>query len=160
MDDNSFRDLVVAEQARLLSTAWVLTTNADEAQDLVQDTLVRGYVKRRLLARADSPSAYLRTIMVNLWRGRKHRREHPAAVEADRPVQDTYRLERQALVAALHRLSPQQRAIVALRYVDDLSIRDTARALGCSNQTVTTQAARALNHLRTNPTVRELLEES
>lgn len=159
MDTAAYADLVRSEQAGLLRLGWALTADAEQAHDLAQETLVRGFVKRHLVARADSPSAYLRTIMINLWRRRPVRPEHPSATPPERPTNDQNHLERATLAGALAELSQQQRAIVALRHLDDLSVRETATVLGCSEQTVTTQCARALAHLRSHPDLAGLLED-
>ena len=159
MEPEAYADLVRSEQAGLLRLAWALTRDTHLAHDLAQETFVRGFVKRRLVAKADSPRAYLRTIMLNLWRGQRHRPEHPADTPPEQPTTDDHHLARAALVEALATLSQQQRAIVALRHLDDLSVRETAAVLGCSEQTVTTQCARGLAHLRTRSQLADLMED-
>lgn len=82
MDTAAYADLVRSEQAGLLRLGWALTADAEQAHDLAQETLVRGFVKRHLVARADSPSAYLRTIMIKTVttqcaRALAHLRSHP-----------------------------------------------------------------------------------
>lgn len=155
---NDFEELVVREQAGVLRLAWALTGNPEDARDLAQEALVRAFTKQRLVLRAKVPRAYLRTIVLNTWRSQRRRPESPRAEVPDSPTEDAIALERQALVAALAQLPQQQRAVVALRHLDDLSVRETAAALGCSEQTVTTQTARALDRLRSNPVLRDLVE--
>lgn len=159
MEPEAYAELARSEQAGLLRLAWALTRDTHLAHDLAQESLVRGFVKRRLVEKADSPRAYLRTIMLNLWRGRRPRPEHPADHPPERPTVDDHHLARAALVEALATLPQQQRAIVALRHLDDLSVRETATVLGCSEQTVTTQCARALARLRTHTELADLLED-
>ena len=158
MDVTRFEELVTTEQPGLLALAWSLTGDPEAAHDLVQDALVRAYVKRHLLGRATYPRAYLRTLLLNVWRSRPTSRERASDNLPVRGVHDEHHLERRALLEALDDLPTQQRLVVALRHLDDLSVRQTAEALGCSEQTVTTQCARALARLRENPTLADLLE--
>lgn len=85
MEPGTYAGLVRSEQSGLLLLGWALTRDSHLAHDLTQETFVRGYVKRRRVARADSPQAYLRTIMLNLWRGQRQRHEHPTDSPAGRP---------------------------------------------------------------------------
>lgn len=158
MDNHDFEELVRAEQPGLLRLAWSLTGDPHAAHDLVQDALVRAYVKRRLLGRADHPRAYLRTLLLNVWRSRPMSRERASDNLPVRGVHDEHHLERRSLLEALDNLSAQQRLVVALRHLDDLSVRQTAEVLGCSEQTVTTQCSRALARLREIPHLADLLE--
>ncbi|MGJ6980869.1 SigE family RNA polymerase sigma factor [Aestuariimicrobium soli] len=159
--DEDFAELADAQSRSLMRLAWVLTGDAESAADLVQDALCRGFVKRRLVLRADQPAAYLKRLLVNQWGSRRPRREWvtdqvPETAHGD--PRDRSTDDRLVLVRALADLSPQQRAVVALRYVDDLSVRDTALVAGCSEQAVTTQCARALATLRRDPRVADLVE--
>lgn len=160
MDNLTYAEFVEGEQGRLLATAWLLTGDREQARDLVQEALIRGYVKRRLLGRAASPRAYIRTIMLNLWRGTRRRPEHVTSDVPEKGSEDEMHLDRPAMVQTLGQLTPRQREVLALRYLDDFSIRDTAAVLGCSEQSVTTEASRALGRLRSNPALKHLQEES
>ncbi|MGD8215451.1 sigma-70 family RNA polymerase sigma factor [Aestuariimicrobium sp. Y1814] len=160
MDDQAYAELVETEQARLLATAWLLTGDREQARDLVQETLIRGYVKRRLVGRATSPRAYVRAIMLNLWRGTRRRSEYPTADIPEQGSEDEIHPDRQLMVRVLEQLTRRQREVLALRYLDDFSIRDTAAVLGCSEQSVTTETSRALGRLRSHPLLRLLQEES
>lgn len=157
MTDEDFTAMVVAEQRALTRLAWVLTGDREAARDLVKDALLRAYVHRRQLAGADSERAYLTADL-------GQRLELPATspVAPTRPWRGRpgrgpcRRSERATLVAALDDLPSQQRVIVALRYIDDLSVAQTAAVLECSQQTVTTQSSRALRRLGADAQLIEL----
>jgi RNA polymerase sigma-70 factor (sigma-E family) len=132
--DAEFRQFVEARYGDLLRLAYALTGSADEAEDLLQGSLVR--VMRRW-TRVDEPMAYLRRVMINqrvtLWR-RFRRREVSTAFPPDGVAADPSDrvAERHAMVSALRTLPPRMRAVVALRYVADLSEAEVAATLGCS----------------------------
>jgi RNA polymerase sigma-70 factor (sigma-E family) len=148
--DTDFRQFVDMRYTDLLRLAYALTGSAHEAEDLVQGALVK--VMRRW-GRVDDPMAYLRRVMINQrtsgWR-RFGAREVVTAAPPDRPVGDGTATvdDRLAVLAALRRLPPRMRAVVALRYVADLSEADTATTLGCSVGTVKSQTAKGLARLR------------
>jgi RNA polymerase sigma factor (sigma-70 family) len=95
------------------------------------------------------------------WRRRRWVGEYPQAEVPDRPADDVLAaLElRDAIAQAMLSLPPRQRAVVALRYFDDLTEEQTARVLGCSTGTVKSQASRALAKLRAMPALAALLAE-
>ncbi|MCW2945317.1 MAG: hypothetical protein JWR24_2034 [Actinoallomurus sp.] len=133
--------------------AYILTGNQHDAEDLVQEALTRTGVAWSRVKRKDDPEAYVRTtmarIMANRWR--RPRRERLVADAPELPVEDGA-LDRVAdadrLDSALASLPPRMRAVLVLRYVEELSEEETARALGCSKGTVKSQASRALAKLR------------
>lgn len=138
-----------AEQAqqRLFRQAVLLTGDADAARDLVQATLVKLYVA---WSRIDAPAAYAQKTMVRTFLDsrRKARRE----TELHRPI-DPGRAEpdpAQSLTVrqAIACLPPRMRAVVVLRYWEDLSVDQTATALGCSTGNVKATASRGLDRLR------------
>lgn len=150
-----FRGFVAARQRSLLRTAWLLTGNWFSAEDLVQTALLRAWPHWRRIAGSGGADAYVRRIMVNKlldWRHRRWNGEVPtdplpeiaAAPESDVDLHHV-------LVRAVGGLPPRQRAVVVLRYFDDLSEADTADALGCATGTVKSQAAKALTALRHRP---------
>lgn len=149
----SFETYVLTRRAALLRTAYLLTGDHADAEDLVQVTLVR--VVGRWPRIADRPDAYVRTVLVreNISRWRRRRwREHSVDQVVDRvdpgsPAADAVE-DRELLRAALTALAPRQRAVVVLRYVEDLSEAETAAALGVSVGTVKSQARDALARLR------------
>jgi RNA polymerase sigma-70 factor (sigma-E family) len=147
-----FTEFVQARSTALLRTA-VLLAGGDRghAEDLVQGVLERMYVR---WDRIDGPpEAYARRALahaaVNRWRTRRRRPELPLLTEdaPDRDPAATVDL-RDALVRALLTLPPRQRAVLVLRFLDDLPEEEVARALGCSVGTVKSQTSRALARLR------------
>ncbi|MDN4172731.1 SigE family RNA polymerase sigma factor [Nocardioides sp. SOB77] len=150
--DAEFGELVHATWPSLYRTAYLLLGDRAEAEDLVQTALAKTYASWSRVRTVEAAPAYARTVLVNTagsWfrkRGWRNERptgelpEHvaPAADPADRPT----------LVAALARLAPRQRAVVVLRYYDDLSVAQVAAALGCSEGTVKSQTSDALARLR------------
>jgi RNA polymerase sigma-70 factor (sigma-E family) len=150
---DGFRDYVLARQQGLLRAAWMLTGDWGLAEDLVQTALMKAW-KRWDVLESEDPDAYVRRILVNthatwwrrLWRNEIPTAEHPEPVgsmDGQRVVEDRDRLTR--MLKALPR---RQRAILVLRYFEDLSEQDTATALGCSVGTVKSQASRGLAKLR------------
>lgn len=145
-----FDGFVRLRYAELLRSAYLLTGSTPEAEDLLQTALLKAMGRWSAI---DDPVPYLRRAMVNLhvsrWR-RFGRREVLAAVLPDRGVRDaTERVdERHAIVDALLTLPRRTRAVVVLRYWDDLSEAETAAVLGCSVGTVKSQASRGLARLR------------
>ncbi|MGW0507328.1 SigE family RNA polymerase sigma factor [Micromonospora sp. NPDC003241] len=151
-----FAEFVATRSAALLRSAWLLTGDAGRAEDLLQTVLAAAW-QRWSTVSAGHPEAYLRralfTTYVSWWR-RRWRAEVPSAVPPEQAVPDDPAREsadRDALRRALARLSRQQRAIVVLRYAEDLSVERTAEVLGCSTNTVKVQSSRALRSLRTDP---------
>lgn len=149
-----FEQYVAARRTSLRRTAYLLCGDWDRAEDVVQDALARLYVHWRRASRAGSVDAYARRTVVNafLAEGRRPwRRERSTAAVPDTAYADptTTSDSRDALLQALAQLGPSQRAIVVLRYWDDLSIEETAEILGTSTGNVKSQAARGLAHLRT-----------
>lgn len=163
-DEEAFRRWAGQRQLALLRTALLLTGDHHRAEDLVQDALTKVALRWRRLA-AGNPEAYARQIIVreNISGWRKRRRELVSDASASTAVvgDSTAATERRLLLdAALARLTPRQRAVVVLRYYDDLSERDTADALGVSPGTVKSQTHLALRRLReAAPELAELLRE-
>lgn len=146
---DGFEAFVEAETPRLLGLAHALTGNPHDAWDLVQEALVRVGTRWRRLADG-SPGGYARTTLVrlNVDRTRRLRREVPGTVP-DRPtpvVADTA-LE-PWLHDALASLTPQQRAAVVLRVLEDLDHEGVAALLGCSAGTARTHLSRGLARIR------------
>ena len=141
--------------AALLRTAMYLSGGDREAAaDLVQSTLVRAYVAWHRVRDLEARDAYVRRIMVRLsyranrGTGRRLGLETQALSRATESSIERA-VERQAIYGYLRSLSPRQRAVVVLRYYEDLSERQIAEALGCSVGTVKSHASRALAAIRT-----------
>ena len=166
MDEReSFTRWAGDRQLALLRTAVLLTGDHHRAEDLVQDALTKVAVRWRRL-RDDNPEAYARQVIVrdNISWWRKHRREVVSETPGRDDVVGTDGFAaadtRRMLADALATLTPRQRAVVVLRYYDDLSERDTARVLGVSVGTVKSQTHLSLRRLReAAPELVELLQE-
>lgn len=135
-----------------------------EAEDLVQDVLIKVYLRWDRIASLEHPEAYVRRMLVNehlSWRRRLRRRPVPAEGLPESTVNDpSQELEdRDLLRASLAALPRRQRTVLALRYYDGLSDGDIAVALGCSPGTVRGHASRALSRLRAviEPTDRQTM---
>jgi RNA polymerase sigma-70 factor (sigma-E family) len=149
---DDFRDYATSRRADLRRTAYLLCGDWYLADDLVQDALARLYVRWRRVRGRGEVDPYVRRMLVNGYLAtfrRPWRREVATAELPDRagPVEPDGDA-RDALLRALAGLKPSQRTIVVLRYWDDLSVEQTAVALGCSTGNVKSQAARGLAHLR------------
>ena len=155
-----FRGFVVDRQRALLRTAWLLTGDWSAAEDLVQASLLRAWPHWERVSGGAGANAYVRRIMINKsidWRHRRWRGEVPTETlpdvgrEAGRDVD-----LQQVLVGAVRALPPRQRAVIVLRYFDDLSEIDTAAAMGCTVGTVKSQTSKALATLRGKPDLIDL----
>jgi RNA polymerase sigma-70 factor (sigma-E family) len=157
-----FDEFVTARGPALLRLALMLTGDAYLAQDLVQSALASAYRHWRRVEAAEAPQAYVRQILVRehlSWRRRRSSEEivsdtrsessrAPTDVRSSRDATGEF-ASRDAAWALLARLPRTQRAVLALRYYEDLSDAQIAAALGCSAATVRSNAARALATLRT-----------
>ena len=149
--DAEFTELVHASWASLYRTAYLLMGERGLAEDLVQTALAQTYASWGRVRDVSAAPAYARTAVVNTassWFRRKAwRNERPTEVlpEGSHAVDPT---DRPALVDALAQLAPRQRAVVVLRYYEDLSVAETARTLGCSEGTVKSQTSDGLARLR------------
>jgi RNA polymerase sigma-70 factor (sigma-E family) len=149
----SFEEFVAARGDRLYRAAWLLTGDAHAAEDLLQTVLARVWPKWSRIA-GDNPEAYARRALVNTyasWWRRRWRGETPTQeLPDDTAVRDVFAEVdlAQSLAAVVGRLPPRQRAVVVLRYFEDLSVEETAQVLGCRPGTVKSQAAKALRILR------------
>src|SRR3954464_939425 len=142
-----FEEFVAARRSALLRTAYLLTGNHEDAEDLVQSALIKVVPKWTRIK--DSPEPYVRRVLaresVSLWRRRRWRE-----VTTDSVPETTQHdsVDRIALLEDLRRLSPRQRAVLVLRYFDDLTEADTAATLGISVGTVKSHVRDALARLR------------
>ena len=153
-EERQFHDFVTAQRPSLVRTAFLLCGDPDEAHDLVQTTLMRMHRRWRGIERTDAPEVYARRVLVNLtaswWRSRLRNRwvplselPHPATPDATDRLGD-----RDALWHAVMTLPPRTRAVLVLRYFEDLTEVETARQLQCSVGSVKSQASRGLARLR------------
>jgi len=146
-----FSDYVQHRLPSLLRFGYALTGNPHDASDLVQDALERVGVRWKSV-RADVGSAdtYVRRGMVNARtsRWRRRRRETLVAATPDASLVAPDRFDDEPLWQALRELPPGQRAVIVLRYYEDLSEAEIAATLGISTGTVKSQASRAMASLR------------
>ena len=148
-----FAEFVRIRSGPLLRFAYWMTGSWPDAEDVVQDSLAKAYLRWQQI---EQPDAYLYRLVVNAARSwyRARRAEVLTAVPPELPAGSAGPeavVARSTLVAALARLPRRQRAVVVLRYCLDLSERDVAVLMGCSAGTVKSQAARALDKLRADP---------
>ncbi|MFL6076425.1 MAG: SigE family RNA polymerase sigma factor [Mycobacteriales bacterium] len=149
--ERRFREFVAGRSAALFRLAYVLTGDYHQAEDLLQTALTRTAAHWR---RVEDPDAYVRTTLYRLrisgWRRHARHRETSPGVLPERPVPDSADqvVLRVGMYEALRRLTPKQRAVLVLRYFEDLPEREVAEVLGCSVGTVRSQTARALAKLR------------
>ncbi len=156
MDDlerEEFREYVAARGGALLRSALLLTGDRGHAEDLLQTALVRTYGAWGRIRRREAVDAYVRRTMLTTylnWRRRRWTGEVPTGRLPEPPVTDDHsRVELGVpLAAALARLPRRMRAVVVLRYYDDLPDAEIAELMGCTTGTVRSQAARALAKLR------------
>ena len=152
-DDEEFAAFMRGRYAALVRAGSLLVGDTAAGEDLVQTALTKTAMRWDRLSDKGAAEAYTRTTMVRLaarWGGRKWRGERATAVLPEvAGADDTARLDTaDALAGALDRLPQQQRAVVVLRYYEQLSEQETAAALGCSIGTVKSRASRALAALR------------
>ncbi|MFJ3846585.1 SigE family RNA polymerase sigma factor [Streptomyces albidoflavus] len=155
-----FETFAAARWPRLLRTAYLLTGDHHEAEDLVQVTLAKLFPAWPRVRGLDEPDAYVRRALVNnnLSRFRKRRVVQLLTPRLPKRAQEggaARTEERSLLLEALGTLPPRQRAVVVLRYWEDLSEQQAAEVLGCSPGNVKSQASRGLRKLRDHPALAE-----
>jgi RNA polymerase sigma-70 factor (sigma-E family) len=145
-----FRLYAVAAQPHLRRSAYLLCSDWHTAEDLVQATFGRLFRSWSKVQRADSIDAYARTVLFRVFLDlkKKDRRVIPldCAPEPVARVDDA--ALRLAVRSALDTLPPRARAVVILRFWEDLTVEQTADALGVSSGTVKSQTSRAVALLR------------
>jgi len=158
-------ELLLAERGtQLMRTAVLLAGSRQDGEDLLQAALERLVRQGRRIT--GDPEGYLRRTLYNLaadgWRRRETWRRKLPVFEASQPTtvpDETAAVDlRDALIRALHQLSPQQRAAVVLRYWEQLSEAEAAEVLGCSAGTVKAAASRGLRRMRELTTARAGLD--
>ena len=154
LTDADFAAVFTTRVRPLRRTAFLLCGDWNRAEDLVQSAFVRTYAGWSRIRHLGAVDAYLRTTLTHVYLDDARRRwsgERPTDALPDVAVESTNASsdDRLVLVAALATIPPRQRACVVLRYFDDCSVEETARALGCSEGTVKSNTARGLDALRT-----------
>lgn len=160
--DDSFTRFVEEHSADLMRIALHLTGNHHAAADLTQSALEQAYRRWSRVTDAEDPYAYVRKILVNKqrdgWRLLRRRREEPTSdatvvsdgerVLVDRNDPSSQWQRRQELRQLLATLTPKERAVIVLRFLEDRSEVDTANELDIAVGTVKSTTARALAKLR------------
>lgn len=153
--DEEFTAYVDAEGPHLLRTATLLAAGDHHlAEDLVQATLVRLYLAWPRFRSTEHPQAYARRTLTNSllnerrrpWR--RHEQPHQELPDAAARAADEEYERADDVRAALAALSPRMRAAIVFRYFHDLTVAETADVLNCSQGTVKSQTARALDRMR------------
>jgi RNA polymerase sigma-70 factor (sigma-E family) len=167
--ERDFTAFVIAHEHRLRRVAYLICRDLHRGEDIVQNVLIRLFLHWKRIDREDGVFGYALKAVTNAAideKRRPWRREHPvpdARELADQRI-DPEQVADDARTSALSRLDllpPRQRAVIILRYVEDLDVETTARILGISNGTVKSQSARALDALRSHAvfTPRDAREE-
>jgi RNA polymerase sigma-70 factor (sigma-E family) len=156
MSDVGYDDLYSALWPRLVRTAYAVSGDLGVAEDAVQTAFAKAYRSWRRISRLEAPEAYLRRMAVNevLNDRRLARRRHEISSAEPPESTATGRSGDDALVQdemwrVVLSLPPRQRAVLVLRYYEDLSEQQIADVLGCRPGTVKSQASAALASLRT-----------
>jgi RNA polymerase sigma-70 factor (sigma-E family) len=155
-DDVEFDDFVAVRSTQLLRTAYLLTRDHAQAEDLLQTALTKSWFAWKRIQ--GDPEPYVRKVLVNTyasWWRRKWNGERATEVlpETGTPDHAGAAIVGHDLWEAIGRLPKRQRAVVVLRYYEDLSEAETATVLGCSAGTVKSQLSKALAKLRLDPAV-------
>jgi RNA polymerase sigma-70 factor (sigma-E family) len=152
--DDQYTAFVAESWSRLFRTAYALTGDYREAEDLLQTALLKVYAAWHRVDTADAPDAYVRRILVNQVISWRRRPRHHAEILSDAPPEQAVE-SHEAVVAesrtmwdALRGLPPRQRTVVVLRFYEDLSERDIADLMKVSPGTVKSQCSAALAKLR------------
>jgi RNA polymerase sigma-70 factor (sigma-E family) len=148
----TFTTFIAGARGRLHRAAYRLCGDWHLADDLVQESVLALYRQWSRLDRDQDPYPYIHQTLVNMawrehlraWRRHENRQDPPEVALNKEGLIET----RLAVLRALARLGPRQRAIVVLRYYEDLDVQQTATAMRCSPGTVRSQSSRALHTLR------------
>lgn len=151
-DEQEFRRFVAARQDALLRTAFLLTGSWHAGEDLLQASLIKTYLAWPRIRDKALAERYVRTTMsrtaISWWRRRWHD-ERATADLPELPVHDESPEDRDEVWRALATLPVRQRAVLVLRFYEDLSEAEIADVLGCSAGSVKSHASRGLKALRT-----------
>jgi RNA polymerase sigma-70 factor (ECF subfamily) len=151
--EEQFHEFVRVRSSALLRIAFLLSGDVTLAEDLLQTALSKTYLAWRRLDGMDSVEAYTRRVLMNTatsWWRRRWRAEQPTSNLPECSIMDQSQVvvDRDAMWRALATLPARQRAVIVLRYYEDLTEAEAAAQLGVSVGTVKSQSARALSTLR------------
>ena len=153
----TFEEFVSARLGPLVRYATVVTWDPHLAEDIIQNVLVRAQSRWTRISRMDAPELYVKRMVVNeflSWRRRRAARTVPLTGESldgflpSAPDQIGQRDERDAMLRLIAALPPRQRAVIALRFYEDMAVEQIAEILGCRTVTVRTHLSRALASLQ------------
>lgn len=156
-----FEEFATARTPALLRYAYMLCGDRELARDLTQEVLIRTLVKWRRVSRAEHPDAYVRAMLTNEYLAMRRRKSLTTVTVSYDGIEELCAkassaeaayTERAAMMQRLSTLPPRQRAVVILRYYEDLSDAQIADILSCRASTVRAYAARALATLRIDMT--------
>lgn len=151
-DEVAFSDFMAARWSALFRTAYLITGDRHQAEDLLQTAMAKTYVGWDRIVSKQAADAYVRRAMINTAasRWRKHRRERLTDDVPDRGGDGGLAQsdDRMALWRHIKELPPRMRATLVLRFYEDLTEAQTAAELGCSVGSVKSQTHRALGRLR------------
>jgi len=150
--DTAFAEYFAARSGTMRGTAFLLCGDWHRAEDLVQTAFTKLYTNWHRVARHEALDPYVRQVLIRTFidDGRRGwwRRERPQETPVDHPAAQAGADDRLVLMQALAAVPPRQRAVLVLRYWEDMSVEQTAAVLSCSTGTVKSQAARGLDALR------------
>jgi RNA polymerase sigma-70 factor (sigma-E family) len=152
-DAPTFEEYAGSAWPSLYRYAYLLAGNHADAEDIAQQTLEKAYRSWSRVEKSDSPAAYLRRIVTNTYLSQRRPKARRLELLMDAPP-ETQQIpgggpeERMALWPHVKSLPPRQRAVVVLRYYEDLSEQEIADVLGCSRGNVKSTAHHALKSLR------------
>ncbi|MFC0623352.1 SigE family RNA polymerase sigma factor [Kribbella deserti] len=152
--EQEFEEFAQARAAQLYRSAWLLCGSHYQAEDLVQETLAKIYARwHRPFRRIDNPAAYAQTTLTRTFlsgRRRRSKDEHSYAEVPDQAVPDATAGTdvRLALMEVLMELPAPDRAVLVLRYLEDLSVDEVAARTGLSPGAVRNRSMRALKRIR------------
>ena len=157
-EQGEIESYVEAAMPRLVGLAYAMTGSKADAEDLVQDTLATVITKWSRVSQAENIDAYVRRTMINTLISKKRRKWTTEVVSHEVVTADWSQPEsvgvahgvadREAVLALLRQLPDRQRAVMALRYYEDLPDATIARLLECSEQAVRSAAHNAMKSLR------------
>ena len=151
----TFDEYAVAAWPTLYRSAYLLAGNHADAEDLAQQTLIKVHASWARVSGSDSPNAYVRRMLTNTFLSGRRPKARRLELLTDEPPERGSPLDegggsddRWLLWPHVKALPPQQRAVVVLRYYEELSEAEIADVLGCSRGNVKSTAHRALKSLR------------
>lgn len=150
--DAAFAEYFAARSDAMRGTAYLLCGDWHRAEDLVQTAFTKLYLVWNRISRHEVLDAYVRQILIRTFLDERRRgwwrRERVGWEDAERPTPPDSPEGRLVMLQALAAVPPRQRAVLVLRYWEDLSVEEAAALLRCSPGTVKSQAARGLDALR------------